>query len=89
VGSAFRSCLWRFIFSSFSSLCHPGSSDSYSKYIPYYVCDLLLDFRIAFVVDIHACNNFGDNRHGISVGFARVSSEQYTRRPWDARNKGL
>ena len=46
------------------------SSGSSSKAISFYTCNLLLDFQIAFVVEIHSCNNFGDNRHGLAVGFA-------------------
>jgi hypothetical protein len=51
-------------------LCNPFSSYSGAKDRAYYTYTLLLDFWIAFVVDIHACHNFGDNRHDISMGFA-------------------
>src|SRR5215468_6054356 len=44
---------------------------------------LELDFRIAFVVDIHYWNNSGDSRYGISVRFAtRVCDELVQQGCW-------
>ncbi len=54
-----------------------------------YFINLLLDFRLAFVVDIHACHHFGDNRHGISVGSRGCHQSRTHLDHGMLRNKGL